>query len=91
MKATDKPQISKKWWTSEKPADVKGASPGRPVPSRPLEAPFPRRANQVLLRACSPLTIEVHVQKKLSHPNRRRRRTRSLLVYLENNLELPTE
>jgi hypothetical protein len=25
MKATDKPQISKKWWTSEKPADVKGA------------------------------------------------------------------
>jgi hypothetical protein len=25
MKANDKPQISKKWWTSEKPADVKGA------------------------------------------------------------------
>jgi hypothetical protein len=25
MKASDKPQISKKWWTSEKPADVKGA------------------------------------------------------------------
>ena len=25
MKATDKPQLSKKWWTSEKPADVKGA------------------------------------------------------------------
>jgi hypothetical protein len=25
MKATDKPQISKKWWTSEKPVDVKGA------------------------------------------------------------------
>ena len=25
MKVSDKPQISKKWWTSEKPADVKGA------------------------------------------------------------------
>jgi hypothetical protein len=25
MKANDKPQISKKWWTSEKPSDVKGA------------------------------------------------------------------
>jgi hypothetical protein len=25
MKATDKAQISKKWWTSEKPSDVKGA------------------------------------------------------------------
>jgi hypothetical protein len=25
MKASDKPQVSKKWWTSEKPADVKGA------------------------------------------------------------------
>jgi hypothetical protein len=25
MKATDKPQISSKWWNSEKPADVKGA------------------------------------------------------------------
>jgi hypothetical protein len=25
MKATDKPQISRKWWTSEKPSDVKGA------------------------------------------------------------------
>jgi hypothetical protein len=24
MKASDKPQISKKWWTSEKPGDVKG-------------------------------------------------------------------
>jgi hypothetical protein len=24
MKVSDKPQISKKWWTSEKPADVKG-------------------------------------------------------------------
>jgi hypothetical protein len=24
MKASDKPQISKKWWTSEKPSDVKG-------------------------------------------------------------------
>jgi len=25
MKASDKPQISKKWWTSEKPSDIKGA------------------------------------------------------------------
>jgi len=25
MKSTDKPQFSKKWWTTEKPADVKGA------------------------------------------------------------------
>jgi len=25
MKASDKPQLVKKWWTSEKPADVKGA------------------------------------------------------------------
>jgi hypothetical protein len=25
MKASDKPQISKKWWTSEKPDDIKGA------------------------------------------------------------------
>ena len=25
MKASDKPEISKKWWTSEKPADIKGA------------------------------------------------------------------
>jgi hypothetical protein len=25
MKASDKPQLSKKWWSSEKPADVKGA------------------------------------------------------------------
>jgi hypothetical protein len=25
MKASDKPQISKKWWTSEKPRDVQGA------------------------------------------------------------------
>jgi hypothetical protein len=25
MKASDKPQISKKWWTTEKPADIKGA------------------------------------------------------------------
>jgi hypothetical protein len=25
MKATDKPQFSKKWWTTEKPADIKGA------------------------------------------------------------------
>ena len=25
MKASDKPEISKKWWTSEKPSDVKGA------------------------------------------------------------------
>ena len=24
MKASDKPQISKKWWTSEKPGDIKG-------------------------------------------------------------------
>jgi hypothetical protein len=24
MKASDKPQLSKKWWTSEKPSDVKG-------------------------------------------------------------------
>jgi hypothetical protein len=24
MKASDKPQVSKKWWTSEKPADIKG-------------------------------------------------------------------
>jgi hypothetical protein len=25
MKASDKPELSKKWWTSEKPSDVKGA------------------------------------------------------------------
>src|SRR5207248_6428613 len=25
MKASNKPEISKKWWTSEKPADIKGA------------------------------------------------------------------
>ena len=25
MKASDKPEISKKWWTSQKPSDVKGA------------------------------------------------------------------
>jgi hypothetical protein len=25
MKASDKPEISKKWWTKEKPADIKGA------------------------------------------------------------------
>ena len=25
MKSSDKPQVSKKWWTSEKPSDVKGA------------------------------------------------------------------
>lgn len=25
MKANDKPQVSKKWWSSEKPSDVKGA------------------------------------------------------------------
>jgi hypothetical protein len=25
MKASEKPQISKKWWTTEKPADIKGA------------------------------------------------------------------
>jgi hypothetical protein len=25
MKASDKPQISKKWWTSEKPSDIKGS------------------------------------------------------------------
>jgi hypothetical protein len=25
MKASDKPQISKKWWTSEKPSEIKGA------------------------------------------------------------------
>ena len=25
MKATDKPEISKKWWSSAKPSDVKGA------------------------------------------------------------------
>src|SRR5689334_22751124 len=25
MKASDKPQLTKKWWVSEKPADVKGA------------------------------------------------------------------
>jgi hypothetical protein len=25
MKASDRPQISKKWWTSEKPSDIKGA------------------------------------------------------------------
>ena len=25
MKASDKPEISKKWWTSEKPDDIKGA------------------------------------------------------------------
>jgi hypothetical protein len=25
MKASDKPQFSKKWWTSEKPSDIKGA------------------------------------------------------------------
>jgi hypothetical protein len=25
MKASDKPQVSKKWWASEKPADVKGS------------------------------------------------------------------
>jgi hypothetical protein len=25
MKASDKPQISKKWWTAEKPRDIKGA------------------------------------------------------------------
>src|SRR3954469_23713363 len=24
MKSTDKPQISKKWWASEKPGDIKG-------------------------------------------------------------------
>ena len=25
MKASDKPQLTKKWWTSEKPSEVKGA------------------------------------------------------------------
>ena len=25
MKANAKPELSKKWWTSEKPADIKGA------------------------------------------------------------------
>src|SRR5262245_7417506 len=25
MKSSDKPEISKKWWTSEKPSDIKGA------------------------------------------------------------------
>ena len=24
MKASDKPEISKKWWVKEKPADIKG-------------------------------------------------------------------
>src|SRR3954468_2336896 len=26
MKASDKPEISKKWWTSEKPDDIKGVN-----------------------------------------------------------------
>ena len=25
MKSSDKPQFSKNWWSSEKPADIKGA------------------------------------------------------------------
>jgi hypothetical protein len=31
MKANAKPEFSKKWWTSEKPNDVKGAELEKPL------------------------------------------------------------